>query len=65
MISSVALNPNWKSDGTCEASPSRNFSLGNRCRGIINGIDVKAGRTLLNCQAPLAEMFGYSREIYF
>jgi translation elongation factor EF-G len=26
---------------------------------------VKAGRTLLNCQAPLAEMFGYSREIYF
>ncbi len=35
----------------------------NRRRGIINGIDIKAGQTILNCQVPLAEMFGYATAI--
>ena len=35
----------------------------NRRRGIINGIDAKAGQTILNAQVPLAEMFGYATAI--
>jgi elongation factor G len=35
----------------------------NRRRGIINGIDMKQGQTILNAQVPLAEMFGYATAI--
>jgi elongation factor G len=35
----------------------------NRRRGVIQGIDAKAGQTILNCQVPLAEMFGYATAI--
>src|SRR5215831_6508489 len=35
----------------------------NRRRGIINGIDMKLGQTVLNAQVPLAEMFGYATAI--
>jgi elongation factor G len=35
----------------------------NRRRGVINGIDAKAGQTILNAQVPLAEMFGYATAI--
>lgn len=35
----------------------------NRRRGIINGIDAKAGQTILNAHVPLAEMFGYATAI--
>ncbi|MSU19818.1 MAG: elongation factor G [Pedosphaera sp.] len=35
----------------------------NRRRGVINGIDAKAGQTILNAKVPLAEMFGYATAI--
>jgi elongation factor G len=35
----------------------------NRRRGKIIGIDAKAGQTILNCEVPLAEMFGYATAI--
>ncbi|MFN7138061.1 MAG: elongation factor G, partial [Limisphaerales bacterium] len=35
----------------------------NRRRGVISGIDAKAGQTILNAQVPLAEMFGYATAI--
>ncbi len=35
----------------------------NRRRGVIQGIDMKAGQTVLNAQVPLAEMFGYATAI--
>jgi elongation factor G len=35
----------------------------NRRRGKIIGIDAKAGQTVLNCEVPLAEMFGYATAI--
>ena len=35
----------------------------NRRRGVIQGIDMKAGQTILNAQVPLAEMFGYATAI--
>jgi elongation factor G len=35
----------------------------NRRRGVITGIDAKAGQTVLNAHVPLAEMFGYATAI--
>ncbi len=35
----------------------------NRRRGKIIGIDAKNGQTVLNCEVPLAEMFGYATAI--
>ncbi len=35
----------------------------NRRRGIILGVDAKAGQTVLNATVPLAEMFGYATAI--
>ena len=35
----------------------------NRRRGKIIGIDAKNGQTILNAEAPLAEMFGYATAI--
>jgi elongation factor G len=35
----------------------------NRRRGIIQGVDAKAGQTILNAHVPLAEMFGYATAI--
>ena len=35
----------------------------NRRRGIIHGVDAKAGQTVLNANVPLAEMFGYATAI--
>ena len=35
----------------------------NRRRGIIQGVDAKAGQTVLNAHVPLAEMFGYATAI--
>jgi elongation factor G len=35
----------------------------NRRRGKIIGIDAKHGQTILNCEVPLAEMFGYATAI--
>jgi elongation factor G len=35
----------------------------NRRRGVITGIDAKAGQTILNAHVPLAEMFGYATAI--
>ena len=35
----------------------------NRRRGIIQGVDAKAGQTMLNAHVPLAEMFGYATAI--
>ena len=35
----------------------------NRRRGIIQGVDAKAGQTILSAMVPLAEMFGYATAI--
>jgi elongation factor G len=35
----------------------------NRRRGIIQGVDAKAGQTVVTAQVPLAEMFGYATAI--
>jgi elongation factor G len=35
----------------------------NRRRGIIQGVDAKAGQTILGAMVPLAEMFGYATAI--
>jgi len=35
----------------------------NRRRGIIQGVDGKAGQTILTAMVPLAEMFGYATAI--
>ena len=35
----------------------------NRRRGIIQGVDAKAGQTIVTAQVPLAEMFGYATAI--
>jgi len=35
----------------------------NRRRGIIHGVDAKAGQTVLSANVPLAEMFGYATAI--
>ena len=35
----------------------------NRRRGIILGVDAKAGQTILQATVPLAEMFGYATAI--
>ncbi len=35
----------------------------NRRRGIILGVDAKAGQTVVTAQVPLAEMFGYATAI--
>jgi elongation factor G len=35
----------------------------NRRRGRIVSIDAKSGQTILNCEVPLAEMFGYATAI--
>jgi len=34
-----------------------------RRRGVINGIDSKAGQVIVNANVPLAEMFGYATAI--
>jgi elongation factor G len=35
----------------------------NRRRGRIVSIDAKSGQTILNCEVPLAEMFGYATAV--
>jgi elongation factor G len=35
----------------------------NRRRGRINGIESKAGLSIVNAEVPLAEMFGYATAI--
>jgi elongation factor G len=35
----------------------------NRRRGVIQGVDARAGQTILNAHVPLAEMFGYATAI--
>jgi elongation factor G len=35
----------------------------NRRRGLIQGVDAKAGQTIVTAQVPLAEMFGYATAI--
>jgi elongation factor G len=35
----------------------------NRRRGIIQGVDAKAGQTIVSAHVPLAEMFGYATAI--
>jgi len=35
----------------------------NRRRGLIQGVDAKAGQTVVTAQVPLAEMFGYATAI--
>ena len=35
----------------------------NRRRGQVTGVDGKAGMAILNCQVPLAEMFGYATAV--
>jgi len=35
----------------------------NRRRGVIQGVDVKAGQTIVTAHVPLKEMFGYATAI--
>ncbi|MFM8360985.1 MAG: elongation factor G, partial [Verrucomicrobiota bacterium] len=35
----------------------------NRRRGVIQGVDIKAGQTIVTANVPLAEMFGYATAI--
>jgi elongation factor G len=35
----------------------------NRRRGQVTGVDSKTGMAILNCQVPLAEMFGYATAV--